>query len=481
MTDKDLASLQEARDLVRKAKAAQLEFSALRQEQVDQILKAICDVMVAMAEDLARMASEETGFGKWQDKTQKNLLASESLHKHIRNMKTIGVINEDRENRVIQIATPVGVIAALIPSTNPTSTTIYKILIALKAGNGIVFSPHPSAQKCIARTVEIARRVLKEAGVPEDLISMMTIPTIGGTAELMKRADLVLATGGPAMVKAAYSSGTPALGVGPGNVPVFIERTADIPSAISMIMASKTFDNGTVCASEQAVVTEEVIASRVKEELIRQGGYFLEGEKAEKIKAIMERPTGGMNPAIVGRDAQYLANMAGINIPVGTRLLIYEEQGVGPEYPFSSEKLTALIAFYTVSDWQAASDLCIRLLKNGGTGHSLAIHSKNEDVILRMSMVQPVSRILINTPATHGAVGISTGLAPSLTLGCGSIGGSSTSDNVGPLHLFNVRSVAYGLDTAVPQQTGAGSVDVELITRLVLERMKSINTVPAYL
>lgn len=475
MADKDLTSLQEARDLVRKAKAAQIAFSALSQEQVDLILKAITDVMVAMAEELAKMASEETGYGKWQDKTKKNLLASETLYNHIRSMKTIGVINQDREKRIIEIATPVGVIAALIPSTNPTSTTIYKTLIALKAGNGIVFSPHPSAQKCIAKTVEIIRRVLKEIGVSEDLVSMMSVPTIDGTAELMKRADLILATGGPAMVKAAYSSGTPALGVGPGNVPVFIERSADIHTAISMIMDSKTFDNGTVCASEQAIVTEDVIAARVKEELLKQGGYFLEGEKADRIKAIMERPGGGMNPAVVGKTAQNLARMANIEIPQGTRLLIYEEKGVGPEYPFSSEKLTALIAFYAVPDWQAASELCDRLLKNGGVGHTLSIHSKNEDVVLRMSLAQPVSRVVVNTPSTHGAVGISTGLAPSLTLGCGSIGGSATSDNVGPFHLFNIRRIAYGLNTGAVQLAGAGSVDVELITRLVVEKMKSMN------
>ncbi len=466
MADKDLTSIQEARDLVRKAKNAQQAFAGLKQEQVDQILKAIAEVMTAMAEDLAKMAAEETGFGKWQDKTKKNLLASETLYGHIRDMKTIGVISEDRERKILEIATPAGVIAALIPSTNPTSTTIYKAMIALKAGNGIVFSPHPSALKCIAKTVEVIRRILKQVGVSEDLVSTMTVPTLGGTSELMKEADLILATGGPAMVKAAYSSGTPALGVGAGNVPVVIERSADIPVAIRKILESKTFDNGTVCSSEQAIITEEIIARRVKEELRAQGGYFLEGESAEKIKAIMERPTGGMNPAIVGKTAQDLACMAGIEIPAGARLLIYEEQGVGPQYPFSSEKLTALIGFYTV-------------LENGGTGHSLAIHSKNEEVIRHLALSQPVSRVLVNTPSTHGAVGISTSLNPSFTLGCGTVGGSSTSDNVGPLHLFNIRSIAYGLEDEVGQRTKIGSMDIELVTSLIVEKLKTMNCVPS--
>ena len=479
MADKDLASIQEARDLVLKARSAQLDFAKLSQEQVDQVVQAIAKVMTAMAEDLAKLAVEETGYGNWEDKKQKNLLASEKLYDRIHALKTVGLIEKDREQKIDKVAVPAGVVAALIPSTNPTSTTIYKALIALKAGNGIVFSPHPTATKCIGQTVAIIHQVLKELQISTDLVSMTTMPTLEGTGELMKQADLILATGGPAMVKAAYSSGTPALGVGPGNVPVFIEKSADIPAAVRRIMAGKTFDYGTVCSSEQAIVTEESIATEVKKALLAEGCYFLEGAAAEKIKGLMTGPRGSMNPAIVGQPATTLAQMAGIEIPTGTRLLIYEEQGVGSGYPFSYEKLTSLLGFYTVQDWQAASKLCTQLLQNGGLGHSMAIHSNNEEIIRHFSLSQPVSRLLVNTPSSLGAVGVSTNLDPSLTLGCGPVGGSSTTDNVGVKHLFNIRYVAYGLDDAPPQRADDSSVDIEAISRLVFEQLKKMNYVPS--
>ncbi len=479
MADKDLASIQEARDLVLKARSAQLDYAKLSQEQVDQVVQAIAKVMTAMAADLAKLAVEETGYGNLEDKKQKNLLASEKLYQRIHALKTVGIIEKDREQKIDKVAVPAGVVAALIPSTNPTSTTIYKALIALKAGNGIVFSPHPTATKCIGQTVSIIHQVLKELQISTDLVSMTTMPTLEGTGELMKQADLILATGGPAMVKAAYSSGTPALGVGPGNVPVFIEKSADIPAAVRRIMAGKTFDYGTVCSSEQAIVTEESIAAEVKKNLLAEGCYFLEGAAAEKIKGLMTGPRGSMNPAIVGQPASTLAQMAGIEIPTGTRLLIYEEQGVGSGYPFSYEKLTSLLGFYTVKDWQAAGKLCTQLLQNGGLGHSMAIHSNNEEIIRHFSLSQPVSRLLVNTPSSLGAVGVSTNLDPSLTLGCGPVGGSSTTDNVGVQHLFNIRYVAYGLDDAPQQRADDNSVDIEAISRLVFEQLKKMNYVPS--
>ena len=413
------------------------------------------------------------------DKKQKNLLASEKLYDRIHPLKTVGIIEKDREQKIDKVAVPAGVVVALIPSTNPTSTTIYKALIALKAGNGIVFSPHPTATKCIGQTVAIIHQVLKELQISTDLVSMTTMPTLEGTGELMKQADLILATGGPAMVKAAYSSGTPALGVGPGNVPVFIEKSADIPAAVRRIMAGKTFDYGTVCSSEQAIVTEESIAAEVKKNLLAEGCYFLEGTAAEKIKGLMTGPRGSMNPAIVGQPATTLAQMAGIEIPTGTRLLIYEEQGVGSGYPFSYEKLTSLLGFYTVQDWQAADKLCTQLLQNGGLGHSMAIHSNNEEIIRHFSLSQPVSRLLVNTPSSLGAVGVTTNLDPSLTLGCGPVGGSSTTDNVGVKHLFNIRYIAYGLDAAPAQRADGNSVDIEAISRLVFEQLKKMNYVPS--
>jgi len=478
MVDKDLLSIQEARSLVRSARKAQAEFVLLGQDRVDAIVKAIAEAAAAQAEPLGALAVEETGFGKVQDKKVKNLLASEKLYEAIKDMKTIGVLREDKARKIVEIAMPMGVIAGIIPSTNPTSTTIYKSIIALKSGNAIVFTPHPSARKCIGKTVEIIRDVLAHSGVCEDLVSVMSVPTIEGSNELMKIVDLILATGGPAMVKAAYSSGTPALGVGAGNVPAFIERSADVEDAVTKIFASKTFDNGTVCASEQSIITEAVIADKVKSTLIAQGAYFLEGEKLEKVKRVMERPNGAMNPDIVGRDAAYIARVAGIDIPQGTRLLVSDEKGVGPKYPFSKEKLTALLGFYVVADWKEACELCHALLQNGGIGHSLAIHSKNEEVIREFGMKKPVSRLLVNTPSTHGAVGITTCLFPSFTLGCGTVGGSATSDNVTPLNLMNIRRVAYDLGNmpcaAAPVQQGAPSIDVNAITAMIIAELKKM-------
>jgi len=465
MVDKDLLSIQEARALVRAARAAQPEFAQLSQERVNEVIKAVAEAAAAQAETLANMAVEETGFGKPQDKKVKNLLASETVYARIKDMKTIGVLRADAATKVIEVAVPVGVIAGIVPSTNPTSTVIYKSLISLKAGNAIVFTPHPSARKCIAKAVEIIQGALRACHVSPDLVSSISMPSIEGTNELMKITDLILATGGPGMVKAAYSSGTPALGVGAGNVPAFIERSANVEEAVAKIMSSKTFDNGTICASEQSIVTESCIADKVRATLEAQGGYFLTGEKLEKVKRLMERGNGSMNPAIVGRDALTIAHLCGIEVPTGTRLLISDEQGVGPKYPFSKEKLTALLGFYVVEDWREACELCTALLHNGGVGHSLSIHSQNEEVIREFGLKKPVSRMLVNTPSTQGAVGISTSLFPSFTLGCGAVGGSATSDNVTPLNLMNVRRVAYDLNSQgcscmTAQQHGAGSCGV---------------------
>ena len=495
MVDKDLLSIQEARALVRAARAAQAEFSQLGQERIDAVVKAVSEAAAAQAEALGVLAHEETGYGKPQDKKIKNLLASEKVYAAIKDMKTVGILREDTVNRITEIAVPVGVIAGIIPSTNPTSTVIYKSLISLKAGNAIVFTPHPSAKKCIGRTVEIIKEALHHCGVSTDLVSCISIPTIEGSAELMKIADLILATGGPGMVKAAYSSGTPALGVGAGNVPAYIERSANIEDAVAKIMASKTFDNGTICASEQSIVTESVIAAQVKRALIAQGGFFLEGENLTRVKAVMERGNGSMNPAIVGRDAMTIARIAGIEVPAGTRLLISDEQGVGAKFPFSKEKLTALLGFYVVNDWHQACELCHALLHNCGIGHSLAIHSNNEDVIREFGLKKPVSRILVNTPSTQGGVGLTTALFPSFTLGCGAVGGSATSDNVTPMNLLNIRRVAYDLASSMCRHhdchaeapksccsaasscanaAGTSSIDINAITSLIVAELKKV-------
>ncbi len=475
MVDRDLLSIQEARTLVRCAREALTDLAKCNQQQVDTLVEAICQKSMQESERLAKLAVEETGFGRWQDKVQKNLLASEKVWAHVKDIKTIGIISEDREKKIIEIGAPVGVIAALVPSTNPTSTTIYKAIIALKAGNAVVFSPHPSALNCIRETVEMIQGVIREQNLDENLVTVMCYPSLDGTQELMKEADLIIATGGPAMVKAAYSSGTPALGVGAGNVPVFIERSADIDLAVDMILESKLFDNGTVCASEQAIIVEKVSSKQVRESLVKRGGYFLEGEELEKVKKVMERPNGAMNPAIVGQTANFIAQLAGITIPESTRLLISDEPGVGPNYPFSKEKLTSLMGFYEVETWHEACELCFKLLANGGIGHSLAIHSENEEIIREFALKKPVSRLLVNTPSTHGAVGLSTNLTPALTLGCGAVGGSSISDNVDASHLINIRKVAYGVNwkPSTPRvESEACAIDINKIAERVLAELR---------
>lgn len=474
--DRDLASVQDVRNLVEASYKAQMVYAKLNQNEIDHVVEGLSKIAYQNAEPLAKLACEETGFGKWEDKVQKNVLASETLWRYMKSMKTIGILNEDPIKKVIQIGTPMGVIAGIIPSTNPTSTVIYKALIALKSGNSIVFSPHPSALKCIMETVNTLRLGCAQFGVPEDLISCVSLPTMEASEALMKhpKVAMILATGGSAMVKAAYSSGTPALGVGPGNVPAYIERTADIEDAVRKIFKSKSFDYGTVCASEQSIVVDRCIEKEVRKAVINNGGMFLEGEALDKVKRVMEKPGGGMNPKIVGQSAQYIGKLAGIEVPHSVTLLVSDEPGIGPNYPFSKEKLTQLIGFYVVENWKEACETCHALLKNGGLGHTLSIHSNDETIIKTFAMEKPVSRFLVNTPSTHGAVGISTGLAPSLTLGCGTVGGSATGDNVTPLHLINSRWMAYGLDDKKTEAC-ASNDEVEMICKIVIEQLSKIK------
>ena len=444
--DRDLASIQEARDLVRKAQAAQAVLAEMDQQQVDRIVAAMARAAENAARKLAQMAVADTGFGKEEDKVTKNLFAARTVYNYIKDAKTIGVIREDTEKKMLEVAIPVGVVAGLVPSTNPTSTTIFKALISVKAGNALIVSPHPSALNCIGEAVRILNTAAVEAGAPDGLVTMMTIPTLGGTAELMKRSNMIIATGGSAMVKAAYSSGTPALGVGPGNVPAYIERTADIPNAVRRIIASKTFDNGTICASEQSVVTESCIRDEVIAQFKRQGGYFVSGEEQKKLEAVMKRPGADtVNPRIVGKSALEIAKMAGIQIPQDTKVILCEQDKVGKDYPFSIEKLSPLLAFYCEPDWQHACEKCLELLRFGGIGHSLSIHTNNPELVRTFVLKKPVSRLLVNTGSTQGGIGATTGISPSFTLGCGAVGGSATSDNVTVHHLYQIRRAAYGL------------------------------------
>lgn len=444
---KDLASIQETRQLIAKAKEAQLELAKKSQEEIDTIVKVLSKAAYSNREKLAKMASEETGFGKWEDKVIKNTFASKAVTEAMEGMRTIGIINEDKENNVTEVAVPKGVIAGLIPSTNPTSTVIYKALISLKTANTIVFSPHPSAKEAIKETVRVLVEAGKAVGLPDGAINVIDNITMDATNELMTNRDtnLILATGGSAMVKAAYSSGTPAIGVGPGNGPAFIENSADVPLAVKQIMESKTFDYGTVCSSEQSIIVEKNNKEKVVNEFKKQGAYFLPKEDAAKLEKFILRPDGRMNAKIVGKSPQDVAKLAGIDVPSSARVLIAEETRVGLHAPYSREKLGTILAFYTVDTWRDALALSIEILNQEGAGHTMGLHTKNDAIIKEFSLHAPVSRLLINTSATLGGIGATTNIFPALTLGCGSVGGSSTSDNIGPANLMDIRRVAWGV------------------------------------
>ena len=445
--DKDLLSVQEVRDLVEKAKAAQQELAQKSQAEVDAIVASIAKAGVRNAERLAQMANEDTGFGKVADKVIKNIFGSQMVYEHIKDMKTIGILDRDEANKTYTIAAPVGVIAGLIPSTNPTSTAFYKSEISIKAGNAIVFSPHPSALRSISEAIKVIRQAIAEAGGNENLVSCISLPTMQATDNLMKHPDvaLILATGGSAMVRAAYSSGTPAIGVGPGNGPAYIEKTADLPLAVKRIMDSKTFDYGTICASEQSVVCDDDMAEAVQKEMEKQGAYFLSDEERLKLGKYILRANGTMNPAIVGKSPQVIGELAGINVPASAKVIVAKEDGIGKGHPYSNEKLAPILAFYTAPDYKAIAKLCDEILRYEGAGHTFSMHTKDDRMVEYFAERMPASRIIINSPSALGGIGASTALMPALTLGCGTIGGSATSENVGPMNLLNLKHVAYGL------------------------------------
>lgn len=488
--DKDLLSVQEVRDLVEKAKKAQQEFAQKSQEEVDAIVKSVAEAGVRNAKRLAKMAHEETGFGIEADKVIKNVFGSRGVYEAIKDMKTIGVLEVDEEKKTKKIAIPVGIVAGLIPSTNPTSTAFYKSEIALKGGNAIIFSPHPNAKNCIVEAVKVIRTAIAEAGGNEDLVSVITIPTIQATDMLMKHPDvaMILATGGSAMVRAAYSSGTPAIGVGPGNGPAYIEKTADVALAVKRIMDSKTFDNGTICASEQSVMCDCDMEAAVRVEMEKQGAYFLNDEQIAKLGKFILRANGTMNPQIVGKSAQVIADLAEIEIPEGTRVLVAKETGIGFGHPYSNEKLAPILGFYTAENYVEICELAQKILHYEGAGHTFSMHTKDPKIVDYFAARIPASRIMVNTPSALGGIGASTGMLPALTLGCGAIGGSATSENVGPQHLINVRVVAEGLlemdeirkNTealiAAPCCTGskAADIDVDMLVNEIVKRLQAI-------
>lgn len=413
------------------------------QAKIDSICEAMSRAALADAARLGRLAQEETGFGIADDKREKNRFAAEDVWNHFRSMKTVGVISDS--NGIVEIVSPRGVVAAIIPSTNPTSTAIFKILIAIKSRNAIVLSPHPSAAKCIGETTRVMREAATANGLPADAIYCITHPTIEGTEELMrhKQTAVILATGGIGLVRAAYSSGKPAFGVGPGNVPVFIERSADVQKAVADILTGTCFDNGTICASEQSVVVDAPIEAAVREQFRLQGGHFLNPTEAEKVAAVLLTPQRTLNAGIVGKSAEYIANLAGVSIPAGTRCLLADCHGVGRDHPWSIEKLSPTLAFFVANGVTEGANRCEEILRFGGMGHTAGMHTGDRAAAVKYGEQMPASRVIINSPTTHGAIGLSTGLPPSMTLGCGSWGGNVTSDNVAPIHLMDIKRVAF--------------------------------------
>jgi len=457
-TDKDLASIAEARALARAARQAQPLLAELSQDQIDRIVSMMAEAVTAHAEALAALAVEETGYGVVADKVQKNLFASRQVYEFIKPMRTVGVVNRIEDKKIVEIAEPFGVVAAIVPSTNPTSTAIYKVLISLKARCPIVISPHPSAARCITRTVEIMAEAAQRAGAPTGSIGWMKTVTLEGTQELMKQREVavILATGGMGLVRAAYSAGKPAYGVGPGNAPCYIEGSADLDKAASDIVLGKTFDFGVLCSSPNSVVVDESVANESRRRFEARGAHFLNQSEMDLLAKVLVSPQRLPNPALVGKSALFIAGKAGISAPAGTTVLIAPLTGVGRDYPLSIEKLCPVLSWYVVKDWREGCERCIQILRYGGMGHTMSIHSKNDDVILQFGLKKPAFRICVNTPTTHGSIGLTTGLDPAMTLGCGGWGGNITSDNISPRHLLNIKRLAYEVRPAVGSPVTSG-------------------------
>jgi acetaldehyde dehydrogenase (acetylating) len=487
--DKDLNSIQEARDRVRAGRKAAAAFGTFDQAGVDRVVRAVAHAAEEAARKLARLAVDETGYGVVEHKVQKNLFAARNVYHYIKDIRTCDVIAEDPALGITEIASPVGLIAGVTPSTNPTSTIIYKALIALKARNAVVFCPHPAALNCSLETVRILAEAAVSAGAPDGVITCLTQPTPEAAHEIMSHPgiDLILATGGMAMVRAAYSSGKPAYGVGPGNVPAYVDRSADVPHAVSCIVASKSFDNGVICSSEQAVVCDAAVRSAAVKEFERAGCVFLTDEQKAAVARVLD-DGGKLNTDVVGRSAARIAAMAAFEVPPDTKVLIGFEDRVGADVPFSWEKISPVLAWYDAQDWVQGCERSLEVLAHGGMGHTLAIHARDEKVIREFGLRKPVFRIVVNTPASQGAIGLTTNLAPALTLGCGTLGGNITSDNITPVHLMHVKRVARDRPPADAEAVGeitgraaeteirvGGEVKPDLVEKVVEEVLRALG------
>jgi len=476
-SDKDTQSVEQARDLAERAFEAQKVLATFSQEKIDDLVGAMARAAQAESYRLGEMAHLETGYGVAADKATKNRFSAETIYNFIKPMRTVGVIRQTET--IVEVASPRGVVAAIIPSTNPTSTAIFKILISIKARDTVVLSPHPSAANCIAETARVMRAAGEAAGLPPGAVGCMSIATIAGTQELMKhkRTALILATGGIGLVRAAYSSGKPAFGVGPGNVPAMIERSANIAKAVKDILTGKCFDNGTICSSEQAVVVERAVDSGVRERFAAEGAYFVNKEQQDALARVVATAPNTLNSKIVGKSPRVIADMAGFSIPEGTRAILCEPGGVGRDFPLSMEKLSPILAYYVVENLEEGCERAAQVLRYGGMGHTASVHTGSRDAAREYGIRMPVSRVIVNSPSTHGAIGFTTDLEPSMTLGCGSWGGNVTSDNISPRHLIDVKRIAFETkainqlpataEPATRAAAGRGTVDRAAIASLV--------------
>ena len=445
--DHDLLSIQEARILIENAREAQKVLASFSQEKLDEIVECMARTISCHTKELAIMSSDETDYGNWQDKYIKNRFACEYVPTKLRGMRCVGIINKDESKKIMDIGVPMGVIVSLCPATSPVSTSIYTALVAVKSGNAVVFSPHPRAKNTISKALDILIKAAEECGLPEGALSYLSTVTVSGTEEMMnhKSTSLIINTGVPGMLEAAYKSGKPVIYGGNGNGPAFIERTANIQQAVRDIFVSKTFDNGVVAAAEQSIVVDSCIAEQVSAEVERSGGYFMTEEEAAKLAPLFYFSDGTANPEVVGRTAAELAKMAGFTVPEGTRVLLSQQKYVSEKNPYSREKLCPVLAYYIEDDWMHACEKCIELLLSERNGHTLVIHSNDEKVIEQFALKKPVGRMLVNTPAVFGSMGATAELFPAMILGSGSAGQGITSDNVSPMNLIYVRKVGYGV------------------------------------
>ena len=479
--DPDLISIQEARTLALAAQAAQEQWARASQAEVDRACAAMAQAGAAAAESLGRLAVEETGYGVAAHKTLKNQLCSSLLWETLKDVATVGVIERDEARRLFKVALPMGVVAALVPSTNPTSTAFFKSMIAVKARDAIVISPHPAAARCTLEATRIMAAAAEAAGAPRGLVSCMASLSLPGTQELLRHpaVALILATGGTPMVRAAHSVGKPAYGVGPGNVPCYVDRSADLAQAARLLVASKAFDHSVICATEQAAVVDRPVAAAFAQHMASEGAHFVSAAEAGLLRRLMFRPGGAINPATVGQSPQALARLAGFTVPDGARILVARLAEVGPEEPLSREKLTTVLGWYEVEDWRAGCAVCMELIHFGGEGHSLALHAQDEQVILAFGLEKPVHRIVVNTMSSLGGTGLTTGMAPSMTLGPGGVGGAITGDNIGVRHLFTVKTIARHLrdapaaamGAAGPGPGGAAAPAAEALVEQIVQRV----------